>query len=440
MMTQQVTDQNLFHQLIEGLYQQVGMDALQKMRAKAWDRYCEIGLPTRKTEPYQYVPLRRLYNRNCVLTESVDCKLEEFESFVLPECKESFLVFVNGEYAPALSCLKGVSSRAVILTLGEAMRTYGTFLNNQFAKSIKDEVDAFVAINAALHQHGAFIYLPPKTVLTSPIHVINIVKTAGETLLNPRLHVFVGSQSQIEIVTDVCVLKGDRYVLNGAMEFAIEDDAHVKVFQRSCEQPVDSWHLESLRGMLKRDSTLKTVSVTDGSDATRFDYRVALTGENAEALLNGVWMLAGKRESHAHVLMDHQAPYCRSMQLYKGVLTDVSKSSFEGKILVQQAAQKTEAFQLNNNLLLSEGAMADSKPNLEIFADDVKASHGATVGQLDKDELFYLKTRGFSDKEAKSLLVSGYCKEVIYKITVPSLVDQLVAYAETVLLKETAHG
>ncbi len=153
----------------------------------------------------------------------------------------------------------------------------------------------------------------------------------------------------------------------------------------------------------------------------RTDYHVILAGENAEALLNGVWMLADKREAHIHIFIDHQAPQCRSYQLFKGVLNDFSRSSFEGKIMVRQAAQKTEAFQLNNNLLLNDHAHADSKPNLEIFADDVKASHGATVGQLDIEQLFYMKTRGFPEEEAKNLLIYGFAEQVIQMIPLESL-------------------
>ena len=147
-------------------------------------------------------------------------------------------------------------------------------------------------------------------------------------------------------------------------------------------------------------------------------------------------MLSGKNESHTHVLVDHQAPNCRSMQLFKGALNDVSRSSFEGKILVRQLAQKTEAFQLNNNLLLSDRANADSKPNLEIFADDVKASHGSTVGQLDAEQIFYMKTRGFSDADAKNLLVYGYCQEVIEMISVDSVRLRLKSIAQNYMSGE----
>lgn len=144
-------------------------------------------------------------------------------------------------------------------------------------------------------------------------------------------------------------------------------------------------------------------------------------------------MLSDKRESHTHIFMEHQAPNCRSYQLFKSVLNDFSRSSFEGKIMVRQAAQKTEAFQLNNNLILNDHAHADSKPNLEIFADDVKASHGATIGQLDGDQLFYMKTRGFSDATAKNLLIYGFCEQVIEMIPLASLREEISAKVRSYL-------
>ena len=155
--------------------------------------------------------------------------------------------------------------------------------------------------------------------------------------------------------------------------------------------------------------------MTEGAKTVREDYKIALNGENGEADLNGLWVLKEKNECHVNVMIEHVAPHCRSNQLFKGVLDDFARSSFEGKIWVRKEAQKTDAFQLNNNLLLSDHANADSKPNLEIFADDVKASHGSTMGQVDEEQLFYLKTRGFSKEVAEKFLVRAFCQEVLQK-------------------------
>lgn len=434
MMTQPHLDTALFLELLENQYKQTNQqDLLQKIRARAWDHFLEIGLPTRKSEVFRYVKLHRFFSRRYQMTQTpvVSMTADEVEPFLYPECRESALVFINGRFTPQLSRFSALSKRVIILPLQEALKTYGTFLNNQWAKTLKEETDPFAILNTALHQDGVFIYLPPKTMVETPLQVINIVKSDNDPLLiQPRLHCFAGAQSQLDLYSTQAFLTGQDLCINMAAEFSLEEDAHVRYNQINMGLPASTWYFDACRANLKRNSTFKTVQVTDGSETVRYDYRVALAGENAEALLNGVWMLSENKEAHTHVLMDHQAPFCRSMQRYKGVLNDASESSFEGKILVRQAAQKTEAFQLNHNVLLSDKASAQSKPNLEIFADDVKASHGATVGQLDKDQLFYMKTRGFEEADAKNMLIYGFCKEILNLIPLPSLLEKVTTQTQ----------
>lgn len=435
MMTEQREGSEAFQAFLWSLYGQIEPDdPLQKVRAKAWDHFLEIGLPHRRSEVYRYVPLRSFFATNYEPSQTSDVKAEAVAPFILPECRRSVLVFVNGQFNSELSQLEALPKRMVVQLLSDAMRTYGNFLNNQWAKSLKEETDPFAAMNAALHLDGLFLYLPPKTIVEAPVQLLHVIDTGSKPMfLIPRVQVFAGSQSEITLISTQATLSGDKYAFNLVSDIAIEEDAHVRYTQAAQQIKSSTWHFDALRCTLKRNATLKTVNATDGATTVRFDYNVALTGENAEAFLNGVWMLKGKNESHTHVLVDHQAPLCRSMQLFKGVLSDTSHSSFEGKILVRQAAQKTEAFQLNNNLLLSDYATADSKPNLEIFADDVKASHGSTVGQLDEEQVFYMKTRGFSEAAAKNLLVHGFCQEVIDMIPVASLQNQLRQQAHAYL-------
>lgn len=423
MRAESIPEQDAFQALLWSLYGQVSEnDSLQKIRAKAWDHFLELGLPSRNEEVYRYIKLRNLFSQSYSPSVPTQRSKEDIANFIYPECQRSVLVFINGHFTPSLSNIEALSKRIVVSTLNEATQTFGAFLNNQLAKGTKEETDAFAAVNAALHRDGLFVYLPPKTIAEAPIQILNVVDTQETSqLILPRFHLFVGSQSQATFLSSQAILSGKKYFINHVTDMAIEEDAHVHYVQTALKDSPEAWHFDATRAVIKRNSSLQTVSITDGSMTTRHDYRTTLVGENSEAFLNGVWMLNEKREGHTHILMEHQAPNCRSRQLYKGVLDQFSRSSFEGKILVLQAAQKTDAFQLNNNLLLSDRANADSKPNLEIFADDVKASHGATVGQLDKEEIFYLKTRGFTDSEAKNLLVYGYCKEVIDLIKIPSL-------------------
>lgn len=435
MTTEQKEGQETFQSFLEDLFFQIDpKDPMQKIRLKAWDLFLKLGLPTKKNDVYRYIPLRNFFANRYQPSKTSEVAIEAIEEHILPECRHSVAIFINGEFSPHHSRLQAIPKNVVIETLNEAMKTYGSFLNNQSTKTLKDERDPFAAINAAIHVNGLFLYLPPKTIIEAPLQLLNIIDTGQDPMfIMPRAQMFIGMQSEISIITTQAVLSGESYGFNMATELSIEDDAHVRYIQPACFIAENIWYFDALRATLKRDSTLKTVNVSNGSATMRFDYQATLMGPNAEVFLNGVWMLSGKNEMHTHVLVDHQAPYCRSMQLFKGALNDFSHSSFEGKIMVRQAAQKTEAFQLNNNLLLSDRAIADSKPNLEIFADDVKASHGSTVGQLDKEQIFYMKTRGFSEGTAKNLLVYGFCEEVIDQIEIPSLHETLKKMAKSYL-------
>lgn len=439
MMTEHTTDHETFRKMLEKLYEKCGQgDPWQKFKEKAWQRLQELGLPTRKSEVFQYIRLRTLYTNSFEPSTMAPVDPSALIPYILPECSQSVLVMVNGHYHPELSRLSALPKRLVILPLQEASRTYGGFLTNQWNKLLKEENDPFSMLNAALYQNGLFIYAPPKTVLDIPVQLLHVTACGDiPMLMTPRIQSFIGSQSQLEFVSTYAHLSGQKSLITLSMDAAIDEDSHVRYIQAPFDLSRQSWYFDAFRATLKRNSTLKTVLTTEGSASMRHDYRVALTGENSEASLSGVWMLSGNHEAHVNILMEHQAPHCRSMQLFKSVLNDASRSSFEGKILVQQAAQKTEAFQLNNNLLLSDQAKADSKPNLEIFADDVKASHGATVGQLDHEQLFYLKTRGYSEQAAKNILVYGFCKEVFDLIPPQlSIVKDVLSRSQKYLAQE----
>jgi len=398
-----------------------GEEELKRVRTKARDLYLEKGLPTRKHENYRTVKLRSLYSLECHLAEKKTFSKKEIASYILPECDRSHLVFINGFFVPELSNRDALPEGIVLTTLSEAMQSYGTLLNNHWARLLKEEPDSFALLNLALHPQGAFLYAPPKTVVETPIQILHLIQSdQGAILSAPRLNVFLGNQAQLNFIHTQHILSDSPSFCNQVFEFDLGEDAHLQFTQLLIEEPAKSFHFDFIRSTLKKNATFKTVSVTQGSAGTRNDYRVSLCGENSEALLNGLAILEEKREAHTNIWIEHQAPHCRSYQLFKSVLYDTSRFGFEGKILVRKPAQKTEAFQLNNNLLMSDHAHVDSKPNLEIFADDVKASHGATVGQLDAEQLFYMRSRGFSQDQAKQILVNGFSQQILDLIQVPS--------------------
>ena len=488
--------QENFHALLLQQFEQRSIaDSLQKNRMKAWDRYMALGLPTRKTEMFRSISLDAFFSLPYHFTQVESLSQSQILPYILPECHHSVLVFVNGQYNSSLSDYSALPSQLIVTSLAEATATYGAFLNNHWTKSMKMEADPFAAINGALHQEGLFIYLPPKCDVVPPIQILHVIDTKNQPmLLMPRLQLFTGAHSNLSLVFTSAIISGSSYGVNQVIDAVVEENAHLHITQvtsseQGCNcktngsQKIDdfvassqgqlagpsradenmpewageearremaskgrfygvhefcnciqrnNWHFEALRAHLKKNSSLKCINMTQGSQTARYDYRVTFSGENAEASLEGIAMLAEKREAHVHVLMEHIAPHCRSNQLFKSALADQSRFSFEGKILVQELAQKTEAFQRICNLMLSETARVENKPNLKIFNHDVKASHGATVGALDAEQMHYLKTRGLSETMAKSLLIAGFLQERINSIPLASLrnmvSDQIQSY------------
>lgn len=390
-----------------------GISPLQKaIREKAWDHFLAKGLPSKKNPGYQYFPFSHFYQEAYELAGPPSLPKEQIESIIYPECRRSHIVLVNGQYSPELSDTSALPKEVVVLRLRDALTRYGNFLQLRLSSAMKEEKDPFATLNTALIQMGLFIYVPPKVVVNTPIQCLQVISSDRASLVHPRIHFFVGKQAKATWIYDHLCLKDFEYFSNGVTDIALEEGAEFTQYGAltPCQ---NGWCLEATRATLKQDSRFNSITVTTGTKSVRQDFRVSLLGENATCDLKHLSLLNEHRQSHVNVHIDHVAPHCTSHQLFKNVLSDAARSSFEGKIYVQSEAQKTLAYQLNNNLLLSDRAVANSKPNLEIFADDVKASHGATTGQPNQEHLHYLKTRGIDAKTANLLLLSGYCIDVL---------------------------
>ncbi|MCC5832901.1 MAG: Fe-S cluster assembly protein SufD [Chlamydiales bacterium] len=362
---------------------------------EAWGRFQELGFPTKEWELFRYVRLSDLYARP--FSKAREAALE-----LTP--KEGQLVFVNGRYHENLSRLpRGI----VVQPLLQAKKTYGGFLIPRLEAQLREEKDPFAALNGALAEGALFIYLPPKTVSAFTI-IHHLTPQANPAITAPRFHLYAGKEAEAKIV----ISHQAQDWVNSFADFALDERASVKLVSRF-EADETSWQFDAIRATLKRESRFTSCAVVKGGATLRLDYGIRLMEERAEASLYGLCRPEERSHHHVNVLMKHEAPRCRSLQHFKNVLKGISRTSFEGKIHVDRLAQKTEAFQMNNNLILSPRASANSKPNLEIFADDVKASHGATVGQIDEEQLFYLKTRGIPLAQAKELLVEGFCREIL---------------------------
>lgn len=411
-------ESTLFYDRLKNRYKEVAVeDNLSRMRAKAWDRLNQIGLPNKKSKNFKSLRLRPIYNHPLLGTPKGSA--DHFQPLTPANIR---IVFLNGEFSAEHSLLDKLPEKIVLKPLNEAMVDYSTLLNSTFSKKFAEEDNPFTLMNAACQQNGLFIYVPPKLILEETVQIIHVVtKTAENALLLPKLSLFMGSQSSMKLEFETIYQGGQGAFVNGLFDFEIEEGAELHITETLADTPANAIHFHSNRANLKSRSLIKSVYITNGASMSRNDFHVAFNGEHAEAHLSGLWILRERKESNHHIVIEHKAPNCRSMQLFKGVLHDESHSSFTGQIFVAKEAQKTEAYQLNNNLVLSPQARAETNPNLEIFADDVKASHGATVGQLQEDQLFYLLTRGISRRKAEEILIHGFCQEVVKLLPYASL-------------------
>ncbi len=377
-------------------------DALFTQRQRFWDRFAELGLPKPKQEAFQYLPLRKLsYPTN--QAEETKLTLKELTPHILPGCSGR-IVFVDGFFDPDLS---EMPQGSILLPLDAAMKTYGLVLQNRFAKALKEEKDPFACLNGAFHGRGAFLYILPGVEIEAPIQVLSLFSSQEEWMAE-RLQIFLGKAAKASLV-QTFIGSGTAVEL---IDASLDAGARLSITDSSELEP-SALFFRNIRASLKRDAFLSTFSYSEGAASFRKSLQATLLEEGAEAHFKGLDNLSGDLEAHTHILIEHKAPHCLSRQHFKKALREQSRSSFEGKIYVHPEAQKTEAYQLNQNLILSDEAAAHAKPNLEIFADDVKASHGATFSQLSEEEIFYFRARGLSLKEAKSLLFEGFCRELI---------------------------
>ncbi len=395
-------------------------------RAKAWKRLLQIGWPDKKNEAFTYVPMRQLYSLEYPLAESISIDPDLIDAYILPECKESVIVFVDGSFSQQLSCVSALPLSVAIRSLQEAQKgSYASFLQRRYQQRLEIEEDPFVLLNLAMNHEGAFIFIPPHIELACPIQCL-FVYTQRNASSFPKVQIAAGAHSKLSLITTSAYLNGaDKGLSSALIDIGLDEGSYFS-HTVSTDNPADVWGFYAVRASLKKKSKLDCKNLVTGGKNSRQDYRFTLVGEGADACVTGLGFLEKNQQAHVHVIVDHQAPSCTSNQFFKTVLSDVSRSSFTGKILVRQQAQKTQAYQLNNSLLLTEGTIANSKPGLEILADDVKASHGATVSQLDEDQLFYLKTRGLSQETAKHLLVLGFCNDIVDRIETPSVKNQIL--------------
>jgi Fe-S cluster assembly protein SufD len=331
------------------------------------------------------------------------------------------LVFVNGFLSRPLSQVSALAAGVVVGGLEEGLAASAPVLEAHLARHAPTVGHPFAALNTAFHADVALVRVGAGVRLDRPIHVVFVsTGAAAATVAYPRVLVVAERDSSATIVESHVATGGGGYLSCGVTEIVAADNAIVRHYKIQKEH-VDAYHFHALAIHQAAHTDVASHSISIGGGLVRHDVRALLDGEGGHCTLNGLYMVRGTQFVDTHMFVEHAAPHCTSYELYKGILEERSRAVFNGRIYVHRAAQKTDAVQSNRNLLLSREALVNSNPQLEIFADDVRCTHGSTIGQLDPDAVFYLRSRGISEAAARSLLVYAFASDIVDRITVPAV-------------------
>lgn len=402
---------------------------LDELRLKGAEDVKNTPFPKPKDEDWRFISLRDLYKDNYVLARNLEVKVPDISEYFLPESSEARLVFINGLFSKEHSSVNDLPEEVVIGNLADLAADNNPLIKKHLNRYADFEGDVFTSFNNAFLEDGAFIYVPKDLKVETPVQLLNIQTDAAETYFTTsRCLVVADERSEITIVEEHVGLGDNKYFNLPVVEVNLERESYVKhtKIQRDSKQAI---HIARTGAHVKKHANYESYTITLGAKLSRNEPRITQLEEEVEFTVDGLVLIDGDQVSDTHSVMDHRFSHCESHQLHKCVINGKAHSVFNGKIFVRKDAQKIDSFQENRNLLLSRKGLVNTKPQLEIFADDVVCTHGATVGQLEEDEVFYLKSRGLDEKQAKELLVYAFALETIENITVDSvqklLVDEL---------------
>ena len=403
---------------------------LELVRSSAMDRFEQLGFPLVTDEEWKYTNLTSLAKeRFSPAISSGEIAVSDVTRFAYPETAAAHLVVVNGFLREDLSVKTGLEEVVAIdLFSAAADARYNKIVRKYLARNAGYHNNGLTALNTAFLQSGVFVWIPKNVQLAGPLQV-TFLADAENSASFPRLLVVAEENSSATLIESYSSAGDGKYFTNAIAEIVLNHGAKLEHYRLQRESD-NAFHVSTTSAELGRSSRYETTSVNLGARLSRHDISVVMDHEGAETSVDGLYIVGSDQHTDTHSVIDHKQPHCSSHQLYKGILDDNGRAVFNGKIFVREGAQKTDAMQTNKNLLLSDKARVDTKPQLEIFADDVKCAHGAAVGQIDPEELFYLETRGIDPELGRKLLTYGFAEEVIAKIKIDSIRSQL---DETVL-------
>jgi Fe-S cluster assembly protein SufD len=392
---------------------------LQDLRDRGAAKFAALGFPTTRQEEWRFTSVAPIANAEFHLAPaSPSVPAEQLNGFVYAGAAHR-LVIVNGRFAPGLSRVSGLPISVRFGSLAAATTEQTDSVARYFGRLAEVGTRAFTALNTAFAQDGAFVVIPDGLVLDQPLQIL-FVASGAATMSHPRTLILAGERSQCRIVETYVGIRGDKYFTNAVTEVVAGENAVVDHY-RVQEESREAHHISSLHIHASRSATFSSHSFAIGGSLVRNDVFAVLDGEGAECTLSGLYLADGERLIDNHTTIDHAKPHCPSHEVYKGILGGKAKAVFNGKIIVRPDAQKTDAKQTNRALLLSDHATINTKPQLEIFADDVKCTHGAAIGQLDEDALFYLRARGLTFAEARDMMIHAFAGEILDRVQIPDL-------------------
>lgn len=400
---------------------------LQDLRQNAIESFRKLGFPSPRTEAWKYTNIGKVLRHEYevhLAPSGTELTLDDIQRYLIPKMDAHVVVLVNGRFASKLSMIGDLPDGVIISSLEEAARRHGDLVNRYLGRSANHENDVFTALNTAFTLDGLFMYVPERKIMEKPLHVVNLINAEKDVFLQPRHLVVFEEGSQARLVETGGSITGARTFTNSVTEVFVAPRAVVDMYV--VQDDGDQASLVSNTDVYQEgESVFSIYTITLTGEVVRNNLTAVPDGEHCETHLYGLTLPIGDTHVDNHTLVDHAKPNCMSNELYKIVLDDRASGVFNGKVFVRPDAQKTNAFQENKSILLTATATMNAKPELEIYADDVKCSHGATTGQLDREAMFYLRSRGIPEKQARGMLLHAFARDVIDQIKIEPLRELL---------------
>jgi Fe-S cluster assembly protein SufD len=392
---------------------------LTPLRKTGLTHFAQLGFPTLQHEDWRFTNIAAIAQLPFKpVTELATAGLDKnsLKQFTFATLDATRLVFVNGLFAPELSTIGKLPAGVKVSNLAAALKSDSALPKKHLARYANTDANAFTALNTAFFQDGAFIFVPAGVAVAQPIHLLNIfTATEAGATAHPRNLIIAEANSQLTVLETYAATVDAPYFTNAVTELIAGDNAIVEHLKFQ-DEAASAFHIAAFHAHLGKTSNVIHHSIAAGAKISRNNIRTNLAGEHLECILNGLYLTKGEQLADHHMVVEHAQPHCASHEYFNGILDDKSKGVFHGRIYVHPIAQKTDAKQTNKNLLLSDAATADTKPQLEIYADDVKCTHGATIGQLNDESIYYLRSRGIGKDTARQMLIHAFAGEIIERV------------------------